>query len=188
MKDSITTATPVESAELGELKSAAQSLAEAHAFMLAQAVQSSSDMIGISSRTGEFTFVNEALLRLTGYKSEEVIGKHFGVIVSPNNPAAVAESIAKNGLESAGWSGDCLIRRKDETEFPVVLNVGPIKDQEGRVTGMFGIARDISDRIEKEKALLASEEQFRQLADNIHEVFFVATPEPPRIAYLSPAY
>ena len=188
MQDSITTATPVESAELSELKSAAQSLAEAHAFMLAQAVQSSSDMIAISTRTGEFTFVNEALLRLTGYKSEEVIGKHFGVIVSPNNPVSVAEGIAKNGLESGGWSGDCLIRRRDETEFPAVLNVGPIKDQEGRVTGMFGIGRDISDRMEKEKALLASEEQFRQLADNIHEVFFVATPEPPRMAYLSPAY
>ncbi len=188
MQDRITNATPVEPAELGELKSAAQSLAEAHAFMLAQAVQSSSDMIAISTRTGEFTFVNEALLRLTGYTSEEVIGKHFGVIVSPNNPVSVAEGIAKNGLESGGWSGDCLVRRRDGTEFPAVLNVGPIKDKDGRVTGMFGIGRDISDRIEKEKALLASEEQFRQLADNIHEVFFVATPEPARIAYLSPAY
>jgi PAS domain-containing protein len=53
---------------------------------------------------------------------------------------------------------------------------------------MFGIGRDISGRREKENALRVSEEQFRQLADNIHEVFFVATPEPVRMVYLSPAY
>jgi PAS domain S-box-containing protein len=80
------------------------------------------------------------------------------------------------------------MRRRDETDFTASLNVGPIKDKEGRVTGMFGIARDISARKEKEAALRTSEEQFRQLADNIREVFFVLTPEPVRVAYLSPAY
>src|SRR5689334_15018185 len=91
------------------LKIAAQSLAEEHAFMLAQAVQSSSDMIGISNHVGEFIFVNEALLRASGYRSEEIIGKHFGMLFSPDNPPGVVEDIGKQGLELGGWIGECII-------------------------------------------------------------------------------
>jgi PAS domain S-box-containing protein len=165
-----------------------QGRGEERASMLAQAVQNSSDLIGIANRAGEFTFVNEAVLKMIGYHPEELIGKHFGALISPDNPAAVAEGIGTKGLKSGGWNGDCIMRRRDETDFTASLNVGPIKDKEGRVTGMFGIARDISARKEKEAALRTSEEQFRQLADNIREVFFVLTPEPVRVAYLSPAY
>ena len=39
-----------------------------------------------------------------------------------------------------------------------------------------------------EEKLLRSEEQFRHLADNIREVFFIVSPDPPRMTYISPAY
>ena len=53
---------------------------------------------------------------------------------------------------------------------------------------LLGTILDISGRKRAEASLRNSEEQFRQLADNIHEVFFVVEPEPLRMAYLSPAY
>ena len=43
-------------------------------------------------------------------------------------------------------------------------------------------------RKRSDEALRASEEQFRQLAENIREVFFVAEPGRPGPTYLSPAY
>jgi diguanylate cyclase (GGDEF)-like protein/PAS domain S-box-containing protein len=39
-----------------------------------------------------------------------------------------------------------------------------------------------------DEILRSREEQFRQLAENIHELFFVLESEPVRMAYLSPAY
>jgi len=165
-----------------------QSRAQERASMLVQAVQNSPDLIGVSNRAGEFAFVNEALLKMTGRQPEEVIGKHFGTIFSPANPAAVVEGIGIQGLESGGWKGDCILRRRDETDFPVFLNVGPINDNEGRITGMFGIARDITERKRVEESLRSSEEKFRELAEHIRVVFFVTTPEPFAITYISPAY
>ena len=162
--------------------------AEERASTLVQAVQNSSDMIGVGNREGEIIFVNEAFLKSSGYSAEEVIGKHFGQMISPRNSPAVTEEIGKKGFESGGWKGECLIVRRDETDLPIFLNIGPIKDAEGRVTGLVGIARDIIQRKEEEEALRKSEEQFRQLVDNIHELFFVLIPEPFRVAYLSPAY
>jgi PAS domain S-box-containing protein len=156
--------------------------------MLAQAVESSPDMIGVANVTGEFTFVNDSFLRMSGWRRDELMGLHFGVVLSPNNAAAVVQGIGTLGLVEGGWSGDCLLRRKDESDFDVFLNVGPIKDNAGRVTGMFGIARDISEKKKAEELLRRSEEKFRELAEHIRVVFFITTAAPFAINYVSPAY
>jgi PAS domain S-box-containing protein len=48
--------------------------------------------------------------------------------------------------------------------------------------------RDVTEHKRTEEGLRNSEEQFRQLAENIREVFFIGEPEPARLTYLSPAY
>ncbi len=47
---------------------------------------------------------------------------------------------------------------------------------------------DITRRKEDEKRLRESEERFRQLAESIHEVFWISDPERSRTLYVSPAY
>jgi PAS domain S-box-containing protein len=50
------------------------------------------------------------------------------------------------------------------------------------------VVRDISRRQEAEQALRASEARFRQLAENIDEVFWITDPTQSRVLYVSPAY
>ena len=64
----------------------------------------------------------------------------------------------------------------------------PLRDREGNVIGVIGTSEDITERKRIRLALQDSEEQFRQLAENIHEVFFIFAAEPERTVYLSPAY
>ena len=150
-----------------------QSRAEERASMLAQAIQNSLDLIGVSDHAGELIFVNEALLKVTGHKTEEIIGKHFGELFSPDNPASVVEDIGTKGLESGGWKGDCLIRRRDGTDFTAFLNVGPIKDKQGGVIGMVGIARDITERKKTEDALRQSEAKFKALFETANDAIMI---------------
>ena len=83
-------------------------------------------------------------------------------------------------------SFEWLHRRKNGEVFPAEVWLTALT-LNGR-PGLLGTVRDITERKLAETSLRNSEEQFRQLADNIHEVLFVVEPEPLRMAYLSPAY
>jgi diguanylate cyclase (GGDEF)-like protein/PAS domain S-box-containing protein len=156
--------------------------------LLALAVENSAELIASSDMEGRMTYVNPALLRALGRKEEEVLGKHFSAMLSRNNPASLIEQIGKQSYEPGGWHGECLMAGADGKDFPAQVTTGIIKDDHGESVGTLGIGRDISEKKRDENRLRESEELFRQLAENIREVFFVTTPEPVRVIYVSPAY
>jgi PAS domain S-box-containing protein len=128
--------------------------------------------------------------RLTGRPPEEVYGdkdyrRYLDEIV-PEDREKMAEIIRRGG------------GKEFDVEYRVVGRNGavrwvqdrgfPIRDQSGTVYRMAGIATDITDRKLAENALRESEERFRQLTENIHEVFWLRSPDLTRLLYVSPLY
>lgn len=76
--------------------------------------------------------------------------------------------------------------RPDGVRRTLQVRLFPIRLEK---TAMFcAILRDITERIHIEHALRDSEERFRQIAENIREVFWMSTPDKSRVLYVSPAY
>ena len=64
----------------------------------------------------------------------------------------------------------------------------PLFDGDGAILGFLSLAQDISDRQRAEEELRASEQRFRQIAESIHEVFWLTDPLKQEVVYVSPAY
>ena len=63
-----------------------------------------------------------------------------------------------------------------------------LRNEQNENQGRVWFFRDITERKRAQQALQASDEKFRQLAENIREVFWMMSPSADQILYISPAY
>ena len=88
--------------------------------------------------------------------------------------------------DAIGQTLELTARRKDGNEIVVDLALSALCLNGEWHT--IGIIRNITERKQAEQALQRSEEKFRQLAETIHEVFWVVDPVSYKAVYASPAY
>jgi two-component system cell cycle sensor histidine kinase/response regulator CckA len=121
--------------------------------------------------SGRFVSVNPACVTTSGYRADELEGRSFAMIISPEFSAASGEHFAA-ALTGRSQHNEIAIRHKsgrrveiDVTTVPVVIG--------GTVVGMFGIAKDLTTRRELEAQLRQAQkmEAVGQLAGGIAHDF-----------------
>jgi len=133
-------------------------------------------------------YVNPAFTSLTGYGSDEAIGRSTQFLRAPGtDPAAAAEIEAAWREERAGVAR-ILNRRKDGSTFYADIRISPIRDQAGRVTHYVGVQNDVTAQVAAEEKLRQSEEHIRSIAENMPGVAMQRIQSPDgsiRYSYLS---
>lgn len=146
--------------------------------------QSSDAFEVIDLATGRFVDVNEYECAELGYAREELIGlavREVDPAVTPENWRAFAERVRAEGQVT----GEGIHRRRDGTLFPIEFRARLVRlDREFIVS----VVRNITERKAAMEALRASEERFRQMAENIDEVFWMTDTDHQRTLYVSPGF
>jgi PAS domain S-box-containing protein len=78
--------------------------------------------------------------------------------------------------------------RPDGSMVWVLDRTFPVWNEKGEVYRLAGIVLDISERKRTQQALKESEAKFRQLAEYIHQTFWMVSTDNHQILYVSPAY
>ncbi|MEH2201668.1 PAS domain-containing sensor histidine kinase [Nostoc sp.] len=137
-------------------------------------VENSSDFIGISSMEGQVVYVNPAGLKMLGLSSLEAAKTKS--VVDFHSPEAFAEfqqQITPLMLQHGFWQGEFRHRHfQTGIEIPTDCSLFIVKHPEtGEPFCRVAVARDITDRKQAKEALLKSEAQLRQQAEELKEAF-----------------
>ena len=121
---------------------------------LAAIVESSDDAIESQTLQGEITSWNHGAERIFGYSRAEVLGWNVSFLFPPDRVEEMQRVFdAVRRGESLKYL-DTERVHKDGRRIPISLSVSPIKDRDGRVSGVSAIARDITES-KQTKDLLA---------------------------------
>jgi PAS domain S-box-containing protein len=133
--------------------------------------------------------VNEGFTRISGYTLEE-LRRRGGVpfALHPDDVLTALQSLERV-LSGQQDQGEIRMIRKDGSLRWIRYLAQPEWDSEqGRVVRIRACAQDVSERKSALEVIEESERRFRQLADNIHEVFWLTDPLKTQVLYVSPAY
>ncbi|MBY4590602.1 MULTISPECIES: hybrid sensor histidine kinase/response regulator [Rhizobium] len=101
--------------------------------------------------------------RIKGYRPDEIIGRHFSTFYTPEDRAAgvpqtaLGIARAEGRFEREGWRV-----RKDGTRFWASIVIDAIRDDDGQVLGFAKITRDITEKMETQRALEQAREELFQ--------------------------
>jgi len=130
---------------------------------IASIVDSSTDAIVSKNLDGVITTWNGGATRLFGYMAEEIIGQSVSILIPPDRQDEERTIIERIQRGERIEHYETIRRRKDGSLVPISLTVSPVKSGDGRIIGASKVARDISERKQKEKhiALLSREVDHR---------------------------
>lgn len=137
-------------------------------------IELSADAITTSNLDGIIKFVSPKTLELHGFDSpEELVGKPAFELIAKDQ-WGLAEAGLQEAL-SSGYVRDLVYTmiRKDGSTFIGELNAILLRDKEGKPVGFMATTRDITKKVETERAVVESENKYRTLFNNPTESIFV---------------
>jgi two-component system cell cycle sensor histidine kinase/response regulator CckA len=152
----------------------------------------SEGIIGVD-RGGLCTFANRAAAEMTGYEAREMLGQDMHTLLHHSYEDGTPYPREACPIFGAFGQGDGCRRdtevfwRRDGSSFPVQYTALPLIDA-GQPSGAVLTFEDVTERRLAQNALKESELLFREMAENIDEVFWIGSLDFSKIFYVSPAY
>jgi diguanylate cyclase (GGDEF)-like protein/PAS domain S-box-containing protein len=117
----------------------------------------SQEGVTVTDAEGNILRVNQAFTTITGYTTEDVLGKNSRLLKSGRHNARFYHLMWASILNTGAWSGEIWNRRKNGEAYPEHLNITAVKDLNGTITNYVAT---FNDRTQNKVA----EEEIKNLA------------------------
>ncbi len=144
-----------------------------------------SDMVWTMDMNLRTTYASPSIVNILGYTPEERYAQSMETMLTPGSLKMMMEKYREEmKLESTG-AGDpdrtltmeMEYNHKNGSTVWVESKMRAIRDQKGRMIGIHGVSRDITERRRSDEALRNSEGRFRALVYNLQDFIIIMDPQ-----------
>jgi hypothetical protein len=137
-----------------------------HAELLSRAVEYAGDIIEIGTSGAVLQYVNPSYTRILGFTREQVIGKTPAQLVrSDAHSPEYFRNIDQTLKAGKVWSGLLISRNVAGQLVHLESTISPVSNSRGTVTHHVAVKRDVTERIQREKALEETNAALRKARD-----------------------
>jgi PAS domain S-box-containing protein len=137
--------------------------------------ESMEDIYYEADAEGTIRVVSPSAARLSGWKPEELIGRPVtDVYVEPADRDDLLSLLMRERFVK---DYELRLKKKDGTLSEVSVGAQILFDEDGYISGVAGILRDITERKQAQEALKTSEQKYRSIFENAMEGIFQSTTE-----------
>ena len=127
-----------------------------------QVFKNTHDGIMITDDKNKIINVNDAFMRCTGYKLEEVLNQNPSILKSEKNNPNFYENMWKELVENNYWDGEIVNKKKDGTSYVEKLTISAVYNKKNKLTNYIGIFSDISKQKQQEEIIKEKERMLFQ--------------------------
>jgi PAS domain S-box-containing protein len=142
----------------------------------------------VTDAQGGIWFVNRTCREYFGRTYEQLAAGEWQRVLHPDDAPDYIAALRRAIEAHESFSVQARVRRADGEWRWIASYAEPRFSPSGEFLGHVGLSPDVTERKQAEEALKSSEEKFRQLAENVHEVFWITNAAATETLYVSPAY
>ena len=173
----------ISSLDITERKKAEDALRESEQ-LYRTITEYSNDMIWTLDSEGNFLFFNRRSEIISGYKLEDLKGKHFSPLIIEKDLSKVND-VFYNVLHGQPQQYEVTFKNKFNKHITLSVNTAPIYSK-GRVTGTVSFGRDITQNKKTEKRIKKTTEELKRSNKELEQFAYIAShdlQEPLRSVY-----
>lgn len=139
------------------------------ALLLLEAIaEGATDAIYAKDADGRYLLLNRELCRFLGKSRQEILGHDDREIFPAEDAERIICDDRKTMSDGCVWSAEeSLPTTGGRRSF--LTTRGPLQDPDGRIIGIFGIARDITERRFQDREIRSGEARFRTIFDGVND-------------------
>ena len=141
--------------------------------MLRNIIEHSNEVFYIHDTKHTLSYVSPTSRQVFGYTPEEMRLK-WTELTTDNPMNHKGFKITEKAIRTGKRQGPYLLeaKKKDGRLILIEIDESPLLDADGRVIGITGAARDVTERQQAEQALKESEDRYRSILSNIEEGYY----------------
>ncbi len=119
--------------------------------LAARVFESSGEAILVTDARVNIVAVNHAFVQMSGYRSEEVLGRNPGILASGRHPPEYYRAMWDDIDTHGYWQGEIWDKHKSGRIYPKWMSITTVRDEKGDVANYISIGRDTTEETEAEK-------------------------------------